>query len=125
MENLAIQGSESLPSVMMQANGHIKIEGRAFPENAHDFFQPIIAWTKEFSGHEAIIEFNLEYFNTSVSKYLHQFMKSFDQKKCCKKIEVIWHFEEGDDDMLEAGEIFEELFPHIQFTFKQFEEALD
>lgn len=125
MENLLIEGTDTLPSVEMNSNGGVKIKGRALPEDAVRFFQPILTWIKEYHGNEITIDFNLEYFNTSVSKQLHDFFNLLNHKPQTCKIDIIWHYEEGDDEMHESGEIYKELFPRFNFTFHQFEEILE
>lgn len=125
MENLIIERTESLPKVEMLTNGNITIEGRALPEDAVRFFQPINTWIKEFSGDTFKLTINLEYFNTSVSKQLHDFFIILNNKPASHTIEVLWKYEEGDDEMLESGEIYEELFPRIKFDYHQYEEQFD
>ena len=125
MDNLIIEGSDTLPSVELKNNGSLKIAGRALPENAYDFFRPIIVWVKEFSADEINIEINLEYFNTAVSKQLHDFLKTIEENPLNKKINLKWLYEEGDDEILESGEIYEDLLPRINFSFQQYNEVFD
>jgi hypothetical protein len=125
MENLIIEGTDTLPTIEMHTSGRIKLEGRALPEDAIRFFQPIHTWSKQYSGSEIKVEINLEYFNTSVSKQLHDFFNILDKKPEEVIIDIIWHFEEGDDEMLESGEIYEELFPRFNFSYNQYEEIIE
>jgi hypothetical protein len=125
MDNLFIEGSDTLPSVELKNNGSLKLVGRALPENAYDFFRPIIVWVKEFSAEEINIEINLEYFNTAVSKQLHDFLKAIEENPHNKKINLKWLYEEGDDEILESGEIYEELMPRIKFTYQQYNEVFE
>lgn len=125
MENLIIKGTDTLPSVSLNTNGEIKIEGRALPENAAKFFEPLYAWAHEFSADKVNITINLEYFNTSVSKHLYDFLKIFDDNTNNKKIILTWMYEEGDDEMQESGEIYQDLLPRTDFGFKQYAEILD
>lgn len=123
MENLQIEGTGTLPSVEMSISGKIKIEGRALPEDAIRFFQPILNWTNEYNGPTIHVDINLEYFNTSVSKQLHDFLELLNKKPEDCEIKVIWSYEEGDDEMLESGEIYHELFPRLSFSFQEYEEV--
>jgi hypothetical protein len=125
MENLFIEGSDTLPTVELSNTGLIKISGRALPENAYDFFHPIISWVKEFSSEEITIEINLEYFNTAVSKQLYDFLRTIDENPHTSKIILKWFYEEGDDEILESGEIYEELLPRIKFSYHQFNEVYE
>ncbi len=125
MENLYIEGSDTLPSVQLNSSGLLKITGRALPENAFNFFKPIIEWVKDFSSETVNIEINLEYYNTAVSKQLYDFLKVIDANYNNKKINLNWFYEEGDDEILESGEIYEELLPRINFNFKEYQEVFD
>lgn len=125
MENLYIEGTDTLPKVEMDVAGSIKLEGRALPENAFRFFQPVMAWLTEFTGGEMKVDFILEYFNTSVSKQLHDFFNILNGKPESCKISITWHYEEGDDEMYESGEIYDELFPRFDFKYNEYEEIME
>jgi hypothetical protein len=125
MENLFIEGSQSLPAVEFSNNGLLKITGRALPENAFDFFNPLIKWVRDFSCDELNIEINLEYFNTAVSKQLYDFLKTVENNQNYKKIQLKWFYEDGDDEILEAGEIYEELLPRIKFSYQRLAEVFE
>ncbi|HLO59439.1 MAG TPA: DUF1987 domain-containing protein [Bacteroidales bacterium] len=122
MQDLFIQGTDSLPNVSFKANGELKIFGRALPEDAAKFFAPLLAWINEYSSQEVNIEINLDYFNTSVSKQLLDLFKSIDNKKDILTVNVKWMYEEGDDEMLESGEIYQELLPRFSFSFHKYAE---
>lgn len=125
MENLFIEGSDSLPAVEFNNSGLLKITGRALPENAFEFFNPLIKWVKDFTCEELNIEINLEYFNTAVSKQLHDLLKAIQGNQNYQKINLKWFYEDGDDEILEAGEIYEELLPRIKFTYHRFAEVFE
>lgn len=123
MENFYLEGTDTMPAVEFNTNGVLKIEGRALPENAHNFFTPLIKWVKEFSADILTIEINLEYFNTAVSKQLYDFLKTVETNKNFRKINLKWFYEDGDDEILESGEIYEELLPGISFNYHKFAEV--
>jgi hypothetical protein len=123
MEDLFIQGTDSLPTVSLKTTGEFKISGRALPEDAHQFFGPILNWITGFVAQEIHIEINLDYFNTSVSKQLLDFFKILEQQEGNTSIQVKWLYEEGDDEMLESGELYQELLPGIRFTFHKYAEV--
>ena len=125
MEDLFIKGTASVPMVSFKTSGEIKLEGRALVEDAFKFFQPLITWAKEFSGEELNIEINLEYFNTSVSKQLLDLFRIFDGNPNNRVINVKWRYEEGDDEMQESGEIYEDLLPRFNFTYEQIAEKVE
>jgi len=122
MEDLFIQGTDSLPEISFKTNGELKITGRALPENAVTFFTPLFAWINDFSRKEVNIEVNLDYFNTSVSKQLLDLFMLIENKKSVKIVKVKWMYEDGDEEMLESGEIYEEMLPRFKFTFHKYAE---
>ncbi len=122
MEDLFIQGTESLPTVSFKSNGELKLSGRALPEDASRFFAPLLAWIRDSTAEEINMEINLDYFNTSVSKQLLDLFKTLENKTTVKIVKVKWMYEEGDDEMLESGEIYQELLPRFRFTFEKYAE---
>jgi hypothetical protein len=122
MQDLFIQGTDSLPTISFQANGDLKIFGRALPEDAAKFFHPLIIWVNECNLPELNMEVNLDYFNTSVSKQLLDLFKTIDNKKDILTVNVKWMYEEGDDEMLESGEIYQEILPRFKFSFQKYAE---
>jgi len=122
MHDLFIEGSDCLPTVSLQTTGQIKISGRALPEDAVSFFKPVVEWLMKFTSENIEIEINLDYFNTSVSKILLDIFKIIENNEENKNIEVRWLYEEGDEEMLESGEIYQELLPRIKFSFHKYAE---
>jgi len=125
MDDLLIQGSDSLPTVHFKTSGELKISGRALPEDAASYFAPLLQWVDQYANGEMRIEVNLDYFNTSVSKQLLDFFKIIEQKQSVSKVQLTWIYEEGDDEMLESGEIYQELLPRFEFSFHRLAEMAD
>jgi len=53
--------------------GILRFSGDSFPENSNEFFEPLIRWVENFVSipHPRVrVEFNINYFNTSSSKYI-------------------------------------------------------
>lgn len=122
MQDLIIEGTDSLPTVVFKTNGDLKLTGRALPEDAAKFFEPLFNWLEQFSEESINIEINLDYFNTSVSKQLLDLFKIIDNKTWIKTVNVKWMYEEGDDEMLESGEIYQEILPRFNFSFQKYAE---
>jgi hypothetical protein len=125
MEDLFIQGTDSLPNISFRENGELKITGRALPEDANSFFRPLLDWLRNFSADEVNIEFNLDYFNTSVSKQILDMFKIIEGNPANKVIKIKWMYEDGDDEMLESGEIYSEMLKRFQFTYHKYAEIID
>jgi hypothetical protein len=125
MEDLFVQGTDSLPTVSLKSSGELKITGRALPEDANSFFRPILDWLRNFSADEVNIEFNLDYFNTSVSKQILDMFKIIEGNPANKVIKIKWMYEDGDEEMLESGEIYSEMLKRFQFTYHKYAEIID
>ncbi|NBC84548.1 MAG: DUF1987 domain-containing protein [Bacteroidetes bacterium] len=123
METLLIQATGDTPEVELNPKGFARFVGKAMPENPINFFKPLFDWAGEYNQESITIDMKFEYFNTAVSKSLLDFLKMFEDNHFVKKVHVNWHFEEGDDDTQEAGEIYSDLLPDFKFEFYQFAEA--
>ncbi len=95
-------------------NGVLNFSGTSYPDNAIEFFQPLTDWVKEFTLNEdrpLIVNFNVNYFNTSSSKYLFKILELIDEyKNSGHTVEIYWHYIEGEEDLLDSWkELVDEL----------------
>ncbi len=121
-----MEGSPKTPSVRFNAEkGIIEIKGRSIPENAIEFYKPMVDWLDEYSRNpakETVVNFQLEYFNTSSSKCILDLFKKLEAiHKESRSVIINWYYEEDDEDMLEAGEDYESII-RIPFTMIEMEE---
>ena len=65
------------------------------------------------------VNVQLEYFNTSSSKCILDVFKKLESIIGKTNITINWHYEEDDEDMLEAGEDYQAI---INIPFKMMEE---
>jgi hypothetical protein len=122
MNDLILQKTDSLPAISFLSSGELKITGRALPEDAVRFFLPLFEWIGAYKGENINLEVNLDYFNTSVSKQLLDLFKVIEKNPHVKSTQVKWMYEEGDEEMLESGEIYQELLPRFNFIFHKYAE---
>jgi SiaC family regulatory phosphoprotein len=114
MSNINIPATDKSPEVILNTDGLISIKGKAIPDNAFQFFLPVMDWVDKYCTKPAEhtkIELALEYYNTSSSKVLISILKSLDNihKSGASKIEAKWFFETDDDDMEESGQDFQRM----------------
>ncbi len=114
MDNLKIEGTKQTPEIDFNSStGILSISGRSIPENTFEFFNPVLLWLDEFSSiapEKVIAKINLEYFNTSSSKYILEILKRLRIiLKDGKDILVEWYYEEDDEEMMETGEDYEDV----------------
>ena len=69
MEPLIIQATEDTPEIVFDPNQNIfKISKISVPEDAYEFYYPIIQWIRDYSSSpltETLLEFDLEYVNSA------------------------------------------------------------
>jgi len=124
MNNLEISGTAKTPSIMFNSKtGVLEIKGRSIPENAIDFFKPLVDWLDDYSKEAQNLtqaNIQLEYFNTSSSKCILDIFKKLENINKLDDIEVVinWYYEEDDEDMLEAGEDYQSI---LKIPFKMIE----
>src|SRR4030042_5673389 len=100
------------PSVSIFNDEHrIVISGQSRLEDPSPFFEELTALLdrniNEFKTHMSI-DFLLNYLNSSSSKWLFHILKGIQSKFQGKKLITInWFYDEDDDSMLEAGEVFQ------------------
>ncbi len=114
MEPLLLEGTVQTPTVKFDgALGFVEIKGKSNPENAVEFYKPILGWIDEYVKAPAAltnVNIHLEYFNTSSSKCILTVLKKLEAIYNAKNEVIInWYYEKGDIDMLEAAKDYESL----------------
>ena len=120
LEDLKHEGSAKTPVVEFSSNGELFLKGRSIPENSIEFYKPLIEWLESYSespNSTTVLSVQLEYFNTSSSKCILDVFKKLESISG-SEITVKWHYEEDDEDMLEAGEDYEAI---IDLPFEMIE----
>ena len=115
MGPLLIASTAKTPEIQFDADlGQLILSGRSIPENAVDFYRPVLEWAQS-DGPDASLTVlvQLEYFNTSSSKCLLDLFKRLENGG---DVQVKWHFDADDEDMLEAGEDYDHIVS-LPFTF--------
>ena len=123
MENLVIEGSPKTPTIKFNPEeGKLLIQGRSIPENSIDFYKPLVDSLEAYAEGpkaETKVEIVLEYFNTSSSKCILDVFKKLEKINAAGGgVTINWHYEEDDEDMLEAGEDYQAI---INIPFKMIE----
>ena len=119
MENISITGKKEMPTVNFNTNGILEISGHSYPENATRIYEPLLQFVRELNAEKVQLTINLEYFNTSTTKYLQFMFKELDKNNNVEEAEVVWCYDTDDDEVLEQGEMFEDYVDKCQFTFSE------
>lgn len=123
MDAISTEGTPKTPTVNFNAEtGVVEIKGRSIPENSIEFYKPLVDWLEEYLANPAgltNVNIQLEYFNTSSSKCILDVFKKLEAiYKSGNEVVINWHYEEDDEDMLEAGEDYQSI---IKIPFKMIE----
>jgi len=114
MRKLIIEKTSSSPKVILDPDKKIfEISGESRPHDVGSFYGEILNWMDDYSHHlfrspegkdPVIFNFDLDYFNSSSAKYLLDFCKKISSVRSKgMNIDVKWHYEKDDADMLEVG----------------------
>ncbi len=111
MEPISIEGTPKTPTVKFDSiQGLIEIKGRSNPEHSLEFYKPLIDWLEEYAkgpGNNTIVNIQLTHFNSSSAKCILAVFKKLEAiYKAKHEVVINWHYEEDDEDMKEAGEIY-------------------
>lgn len=123
MGKISIEGTSKTPTVLFDSeDGVMELKGRSIPENSIEFYKPIVECLDEYVGapkDKTSVNIQLEYFNTSSSKCILDLFKKLEAiHKGGNEVVINWHYEEDDEDMLEAGEDYQAI---IKVPFKMIE----
>jgi len=124
MESLIIQKSEDTPQIEFDlVTGIFSITGRSLPENAIEFYKPILDWTEsvlsESTGKTYVFQIKLEYFNTASSKQLAKMLLMIERYIEQNTIQIKWFYETEDNDMLVSGTQYSK-FLKLDFEFIEY-----
>lgn len=128
MNPLIIEKGEFTPFVKLDPENHsILIQGVSRPENAKNFYAPIIDWVVSLEGElyqkkkdsDKIIPlhvtFKFMYFNSASAKMVFMMLECLNRlKKQGFEVVIDWFYEDGDDQMLDDGQ---ELSEALQLGF--------
>jgi hypothetical protein len=114
-----LEKSQDTPGVILDKTGNVfEFSGTSIPENTKKLYQPVLDWIEEYiknPNDETVVNFKMDYFNTSSTKALLDIMILFKEiAKNGKMLIINWYFNEDDEDMLEAGEGFSKM---VRFPF--------
>ncbi len=127
MGPLQLEGTSKTPHVDFDPEtGLLELKGRSIPENSIDFYKPLIDWIDKYGRspkEKTSLHVQLEYFNTSSSKCILDLFKKLEGIRAGgNEVSVLWHYEEDDEDMLEAGEDYAGIIK-VPFRMIQIEEV--
>ena len=125
MDPIQIEATERSPAIHFDfAANTYSIKGESYPEDVASFFGPVLdqmeSHLEGLSGATVTFEFELIYFNSSTAKVLMGLFETLDE--CADNgntVEIVWKYEEDDDNMQELGEEFAEDLENAVFKLEE------
>jgi hypothetical protein len=118
MKPLNINATAVTPSISFDPQTrNLEISGHSRPENARDFYFPLIQWIDEFDSfitnakdlttaiEPITFKFKFLYFNSSSAKFVYDIIIMLNgMQRNGIPLKIYWYFDEDDDELREAGE---------------------
>ena len=108
MEDLLIEETEETPTVHLQVGGELSLSGHSYPEDALEFYAPILSWLDKYRNRPAdrtITTFNISYFNSASTMPLLKILTTLEaMHKAGNEVQVIWLHAVGDALMADKAE---------------------
>ena len=108
--------SKSLKVYGNIAEGTLLLSGKSLPENAREFFTPVLEWIDTLSAsvpQKFQVDLDIEYYNTSTSSIIYKILNKLKQESKNREVQIVWHFEEDDLEMEEVGIDLQEIIGAI------------
>ena len=123
MNPINLKPTNTTPAIVFSGDKLI-IKGRSIPLSEAKFYDPFIAWAETLETTKLSVDINLEYMNSSSSKKLLQLLKTLASNHKILKLTINWFYEDGDEEALENGRVFEKLLKKAEFRFVKFRDAV-
>lgn len=97
---LRIKATERTPLLeYLPKEGVFNMVGVSVPDNAKDFYDPILKWVDEYvkekPNKDLLININLDYFSIQSASLLLRILKLFDK---LENVRVNWYFDDSDTE---------------------------
>ncbi len=114
MEAISYISKNLLPGVILnKKTGVFEISGHSCPEDAGEFYEPIFNWLDEYKKQplqSTTLDFKMTYFNTVTAKVFYLIMTRMEDLSFSGyDVKIRWFYNEGDEDLEEAGAEFEKI----------------
>lgn len=121
MDALIVEKTGTTPTINFNVDElNFEIEGECRPENVLTYFTPILNWLNKLKtwannlpeplNDSLDLHFKVQYYNSSSAKFIFnilQKLSSLEEEGI--KVNMIWYYDELDEDLLESGQEFEKI----------------
>jgi len=115
MEKWTIDATDRSPHVVLDRQDSVLlIEGRSYPEEGMDFFDPIVMRFRSLQDSDnpiRTVHIRLEYYNSSTTKAIADLFTALERSaKRGNEAKVLWEYEADDDGIEEDIDMFRETY---------------
>ncbi len=104
---LIIEETQDTPRVHFDPRNNIfELSRKSLPEDASDFYEPVVRWLKEYSlrpNKKTDFVFKFEYYNTTSSLYISKIIAVLVELSKTTEVKVYWYHNKMDEDMMNNG----------------------
>jgi hypothetical protein len=105
MENIFIENNKTSPSIILDyEKGLIEFQGKSYSNNTFEFFEPVVAWIKEYFLHNekkvTTINFKFIYFNSATNQILFEILDIVKENKS-NTVNILWFYDVGNENSIE------------------------
>ncbi|HXB13194.1 MAG TPA: DUF1987 domain-containing protein [Bacteroidia bacterium] len=123
METLLIKATARTPAIKFDPiQGKLEIKGRSIPENAAEFYKPLIEGLNKYVINPKPViqvDIQLEYLNTDSARCILNIFRLLESLQAKgNQVNINWYYEKDDLDMKEVGEDFREMVS-LAFNLEQ------
>jgi len=117
MKNINIEQTIDSPKITLNyEKGFIELDGKSYPGDAYDFYDPIVAWLKEYfndaSKNETKVNIKLRYFNSATNQIFFSILDIIKNSKS-KNVTINWFYDAKNKDTYEDYEDIVEEYPEL------------
>lgn len=113
MEAFIIEPTQDTPAINFNhESGELSITERSYPEDAFEFYIPVLRWLEDYiktPASKTTFLFCLDYFNTQSSKQLFKVMLLLEELAKTSPVKIKWKYKSNDKEMHTHGEIFSKI----------------
>jgi len=124
MESIHLEATVNSPKVTLDyENGLIELDGKSYPENTFEFYEPIMAWVESyFSGkakEQTTINIKFTYFNSATSQIVFDFFDVISEGEA-ENLTVNWYYDASKKSGLKDYEDYAEEFEDLKIQAIEF-----
>lgn len=117
MQRLDIEQTENAPKIILDyENGFIELEGKCYPENTFEFFEPIVEWLTEYfknnTDKSTTVNIKLTYFNSATTQSLFDIFDILQESEHTD-LDINWYYEVNNKNALRDYEDYSEEFEEL------------